>query len=350
LIGAVPGTSARAQWGYPGGFGGCGWMGWGVGTAEGDIARGMGSFLMGAGFYNEQTAVADSINTDTIMRWNEYVHEAQENLNRKRAQRTAQARERNTSSNESIQKRLRDNPEPRDIFQGSALNVALEEINDPRVYVKALQGAKVQIGGEKIRVIPFRYNAAAVTVGLHQLATGAFPPALSTPEFEADRAALKALDQQITEQVADDNEPDPATVQKLLGAIYAAEEKAARVLPANGLGRKQADKFLKALHGLVVMLKAPLLDPVLAGVEKRPETTLGELLSFMTAFNLRFGPAATPQQREVYRELHRLLAQLRDQVAPALATSAAPRLTGHDAEDFFAPMSFQDLQKKAPKP
>src|SRR5271166_1269500 len=169
----------------------------------------MGSFLMGAGFYNEQTAVADSINTDTVMRWNEYVHEAQENLNRKRGQRTAQARERTTNLNDSIQKRLRDNPEPRDIFQGSALNVALEEINDPRVYAKALQGAKVKIGGQKIRIIPFRYNAAALTVGLHQLASGTFPPSLSTPEFEAERAALKALDEQISQQVDDDKEPDP---------------------------------------------------------------------------------------------------------------------------------------------
>ena len=35
---AVQGGMARAQWGYPGGFGGFCWGGWGVGTAEGDIA------------------------------------------------------------------------------------------------------------------------------------------------------------------------------------------------------------------------------------------------------------------------------------------------------------------------
>ena len=32
-IWASQGGVAQAQWGYPGGFGGCGWMGWGVGTA-----------------------------------------------------------------------------------------------------------------------------------------------------------------------------------------------------------------------------------------------------------------------------------------------------------------------------
>ena len=203
------------------------------------------------------------------------MHESQENLNRKRGQRTAQARERTSSLNESIQNRLRDNPEQRDIFQGSALNVALEEINDPRVYVKALQAAKVKIGGEKIRIIPFRYNAAALTVGLHQLATGTFPPALSTPEFEADREALKALDQQITEQVDDDEEPDPATVQKLLAAIYGAEEKRPRFCPQTACNASRPTSSSRLCTDLVVMLKAPSLDPVLAGVEKRPNATPG---------------------------------------------------------------------------
>jgi hypothetical protein len=325
-------------------------MGWGVGTAEGDIARGLGEFAMGAGFYNKKTAIADSINTDTVMRWNEYVHEAQATLNRKRRERLAADRERISNFAEANQKRLRENPELRDIFQGSALNVSLDEINDPRVYAKALEGAKVRIGGEKVRLIPFRYSAAAVTVGLHQLASGEFPVALRTPDFEPERAALRTLDQQIAQQVEEEREPDPATVNKLLSTIYAAEEKAARLLPANSLEHKQADTFLKALHALVIMLKTPSLDPALAGVERRPETTLGELLNFMAAFNLRFGPATTPDQRGVYRELHPLLVRLREQVTPALATTAAPKLTGHDVEDFFSTMSYDDLQKKAPKP
>ena len=37
---------------------------------------------MGAGYYNQQTAVANSINTDTVMRWNKYVYESQMNANR----------------------------------------------------------------------------------------------------------------------------------------------------------------------------------------------------------------------------------------------------------------------------
>ena len=104
------------------------------------------------------------------------------------------------------------------------------------------------------------------------------------------------------------------------------------------------------MHGLAAMLKTPSLDVILAGVENRPETTLGELLNFMTAFNLRFGVATTPQQRQVYSMLYPKLVQLRDQIAPALASSAAPRISGHEPEDVFSVMNMKDLQKKAPQP
>ncbi len=78
------GTLAQAQFfGYPGGFGGFGWEGWGgAHTHDGDLARGMGVYAAGAGFYNKQTAIANSIDVDTVMRWNQYIHESQLDANR----------------------------------------------------------------------------------------------------------------------------------------------------------------------------------------------------------------------------------------------------------------------------
>ena len=64
---------ARAQYGYPAGYGGYGWGGWGS-TPQSALARGLGYFNMGRGAYNEDTAVARSINTDTVMRWNQYAY------------------------------------------------------------------------------------------------------------------------------------------------------------------------------------------------------------------------------------------------------------------------------------
>jgi hypothetical protein len=347
---ATQDTSAFAQWDFPVGMGMWGWGGWGVGTVEGDLAQGLGVFAMGAGIYNKQTAIAHAIDTETMIRWNEYVHEAQATANRQRQQRMAQDRERNTRLSDAIQKRLRENPEPRDIFQGSALNAALDDISDPRVYVKALQAAKVKVGGDAIRSIPFTYAAAAITVSIDQLVRGHLPASLRTPEFQAEREAIAELDRQIKEQVADDKDPDPATLKKLMSAIYATEEKVAQTYPRNSRERNEADRYLRALHGLAAMLKTPAIDLILAGVEKRPDATLGELLNFMRSFNLRFGVAATPRQRDVYTELFPKLAKLRSEVAPALAAAGAPHTSETAPEDFFSGMTYDDLQKKAPKP
>ena len=130
--------------------------------------------------------------------------------------------------------------------------------------------------------------------------------------------------------------------------IYTLEEKATSILPKNSLQLKQAQKYLKSLHGLVAMLKTPSLDTYLAGVEKKPETTLGELLRFMNAFNLRFGPATTAKQRDVYASLFPVMDKLRDEVAASVASTSVA--SPNAAQDFFSGMSFGDLGKSAPKP
>ena len=58
---------------------GWGWEGWGgwTNTPEGALAQGMGHFYKGAGIFNERTAIADSINADTLMRWNDYIFTGQ---------------------------------------------------------------------------------------------------------------------------------------------------------------------------------------------------------------------------------------------------------------------------------
>jgi AraC-like DNA-binding protein len=72
------GVEARAQYGYgygygyPAGYAGYGWGGWGS-TRGGSLARGLGVFSMGRGVYNLDTAQTRSINTNTVMRWNNFL-------------------------------------------------------------------------------------------------------------------------------------------------------------------------------------------------------------------------------------------------------------------------------------
>ena len=62
-----------AQYNYPYGTGysGGGFGGWSS-TVDGDVARGMGAFAAGEGIYNYNTAVANSINANTIVRGNSF--------------------------------------------------------------------------------------------------------------------------------------------------------------------------------------------------------------------------------------------------------------------------------------
>jgi hypothetical protein len=349
---ALQGTSAHAQWGYPIGYGGWGWGGWGASSLQGDMARGLGEFAMGAGFYNQQTAIAESINTDTVMRWNQYVYESQMESNRIYWANMAKQRAQTNLAAEQIKERLRNNPSPSDVYRGDAMNVAYDEINNPRVYAKALEAGKAKVGTQLIRNIPFQYASAAITLSIHQLAKGGPPQALLRPEFEEDRAQIKTLGAELRKQIEEGKDPDSGTIDKMLTMINKAEAKADSIFPKNSRDRIEADRFLKALHGLIAMLKTPAIDVILAGVEKRPEATLGELLHFMNAFNLRFGVASTPTQKQVYDELYPKLLALRNEVGPALAATAASTSPskGTEPHDFFQGMTYQDLQKKAPAP
>jgi hypothetical protein len=122
-LSSVPTVHAQG-WGWDA------WGGWGS-TPQGSIAQGMGHYYAGAGIFNERTAIADSINADTLMRWNDYIYQANDEAARRyvarRRANSANVRE----QNESIITRIRDNPTARDIEMGDALNAAVNQLTIP---------------------------------------------------------------------------------------------------------------------------------------------------------------------------------------------------------------------------
>ena len=91
---------------------GWGWEGWGgwTSTPEGALAQGMGHFYKGAGIFNERTAIADSINADTMMRWNDYLSAANQEGARRYVARRRENSANNRLQNDRIVSRIRDNP------------------------------------------------------------------------------------------------------------------------------------------------------------------------------------------------------------------------------------------------
>ena len=180
LILSVTGGTARAQYGW--GWGG--WGGWGGETPQGSIARGLGALYAGAGMYNEQTAVARSINEDTWQRWNQYLYLSNEEATRKYLAKKNFDTQNNKNAYNSIIKRLQDNPTAKDVDDGDALNAALDQLSDPRIQSSSLRMASDKIPANIIAEIPFRYASEAVTIIMSNL-KGAkqWPAALEIPRL-----------------------------------------------------------------------------------------------------------------------------------------------------------------------
>ena len=337
------GACAEAQYYYPAGYAGYGWNGWGAGggTVPGDIARGMGVFAAGAGYYNEQTAKATAINAETAMKWNEYWYRSQQAANRRYYARLAERKDQNVKSHEEIHARLRDNPTKYDIYRGDALNVALDELTSPQVYIRELKGASEKFPGEMIRDDPVQLRLGRrdrVRPPGHD--QGPDPPG-------PDTTAVRGRPGQDSRDRRHDpsggrggGEIDPETLDRMEAAIKALQAKVSAKLAANTKDRTEAERFLKAAAGLTRMLRTPAINVLLADVDKHPETTVGDLLGFMKAFNLRFGVADDLRERKVYDRLYPILAKLRDQARPDRKpgpTAEAEANVAHPI-DFFSAM------------
>jgi len=308
-------ASGEAQAQFYGGYGGYGWGGWGGGggsTAPGSIAAGLGYYNMGAGQYNLNTAEANSIDADTLMRWNEYMYESQQVANRREYLRRARLAKRDAQSGDELYKQVRDNPSDRDIQNGDALNAILAQLTNPRVHSTALRLIRTPVGGQAIREIPFANASEAVTISLHQLTgDGNWPTALQGETFSAER---KAYEDAIARALKEDEEGTIShqTLQDLNAATTRLRAKLEANKPSDPLQYTDAANYIKALAAMSRMLEKPQVEKVLAELEKVKETSLGSLLAFMHAYNLRFGTPTTDSQRAVYENLYPLMAEARD--------------------------------------
>jgi hypothetical protein len=345
------GSPARALGAYPGGFGGGGWGGWGgSATVLGDEARGMGIFAAGAGQYNLNTAQADAINIDTMMRFNEYLWESQQLANQRYFRKQAERRQLVNERIATTYARLRDNPDRADVHRGDALNVMLDELNAPGVYIRTIIAAQAPLASALVKNVPFRYAPQAISISLNDL-THRVPAVIKEPKFDKERLALEASTAKAKNESETDDQISIETLKSVQAAIKALHDKIKSDIPA-GRSRNEADNFLKAAYGLARMMESPEISVFLKELDKVDNTKLASLLGFMYSFNLRFAPAATPPQRNAYDEIFTKLRALRDQVFPQ---DDAPVVVGtpvHShpewATDFFSGMDLNEIQQKKP--
>jgi len=332
LILSMTGRDARAQWGY----GGWGWGGWGASTPQSAALQGAGYYAMGAGVYNLDTAQARSINANTAMKYNDYVAQVAQESARLHAARVNQQFAKNRALYEARQKQLRDNPSDRDIETGDALNVAVADLSDPRLGSSALRAAKVPVPASLIATVPFVYASERVTLMLDDLRTSVkWPEVFDGERFAKDQETFDDLRSRIR-QAADAGDVSAKILREAKGFVQDLRAKVEAQPLKDADHQKEALRFLTACTSLLGLLEKPNIGPALLELRKIQDTLVGNLLGFMHAYNLRFGAAKTPTERQAFHQLFAILDQTRDQIlAEARLDSSTARANPRDAEDFF---------------
>jgi hypothetical protein len=310
----------RAQWNYN-------WGGWGGGasTVQGDIAHGMGVFAAGAGQYNQQTAIAASINANTVMRVNQYMYMAQQEANQRQYVRTNRRIGRTNAAASETANRLRNNPDKGDIDRGDALNVLLDDLTAPELlHSSALRLAGSELQAAMVRDIPFRNASEAVTICLDQLTDPSrFPALLRSQALAKEREAFVSAVHDAKAQAQEQGElsSDAITrVQETGKALYAKAQSPDVV--ATPSERNEALNYLKGMAALARIAANTDTLQALRELKKIQTTHVANLMAFMHVYNLRFGPAETPEQRRVYQTLYPILKGDRDRIYASLGPQA----------------------------
>ncbi len=351
-------SPALAQ--YPGGYGGWGWHGWGGATAAGHTAAGMGAFAGGAGrgaanlgMGQMENSQARSANAQTAMAVNNYRWQCQQYTNASYYNSLAQKQQQNVATLNEIRLRILNNPTESDIANGDALNAIYDEITSPKVYSHTLDLAQRSMPGSVVRRIPFNKASAAMTYSLAEITSRDTVPAIfQKPVFNEQRANLRALAAQLQNEANVKQDPRPETLKKFRAALDGIKATLETITQPVTDERLDAEKYLKALYGLTMMLESPSYDVYLAAVEREQSVPLADILTFMHAFNLRFGVSKDPSTRELYSQLYGLLSDLRQRVnAPQdemMAAMTNPPQRDDRVTNFYGGMNYQHFNSPPP--
>jgi len=289
-------------------------------TVQGDALRGEGVFLMGAGYYNLNTAMANSINTDTWMRLNEYIYQSIKLENHEKALHRAEVMAKRRENYEKILDRNKNSPEERDVERGAALNAKLEELLNPKIQESVFSLSPVVLDGDTVRSIPFFYGSEGTIISINRVTPGKkrpWPVALRGDNFAHERDAyLKALEN--TKELQNQSKLSREAIESLGKTIDTLKMRLFNVIrPSRDKDYVEAEQFLNRLEDWKNQLRKQEIEKIAGEIEKYHGTTIHDLVRFMGRNNLRFGVAKIGDENELYTSLYAKMKQQLESVANA---------------------------------
>ena len=315
-------------------------------TVQGDVLRGEGVYLQGAGWYELNDARAAAINTRTAMAiadWNDQVYKA---YRREWDQQITRHKYATTKLQEEAQRkqaekeaRLRTNPTIEDMQSGDALNALLIELSDPSIDYAAWRLAQVPLPPElKLKKLIFRFAPKPGAKGSTELGQGvialarldqheSWPNLLRMPELAKEREAYEGAYRKLRDECVGDR-LDLATITGVDAAIQALKDKAAATIPTTRNFRSSAVAYVRDLGDATKMFSADTLDfagEIIRDTEGHEAATVGELLAFMRKYRLMFASAEkVPGGADLYARLYGLMREQRAKLKPRRDDPAGP--------------------------
>jgi hypothetical protein len=330
---------AGAQFMFPPGYGGFGMSEWGANPAAGYMA-GLGAFARGRGAYLLDKAQADAINVETMTKWNKALRARQaavrEDQAREAARRQAAREERVERAN---------------LRNGTALNNLLAQIFDIDPTAARTGRANAPLSMSAIREIPFEWDSEAISLCLDQMTGRNFVPApLTDSAYAQERDALQAAVHAALEEDARGT-VSMDTIKRINEAVANLRDKFKRNASRLDPGYDDALRYLSTMASLSRMLNDPSMQRFLEKFRDNEERTVGDLIAFMDSYNLRFGPATSNRQLEIYTRLVPILTGIRDSFKGVQSIPSSPDRTGEGlqqaAKEAFKSMKWEDLESHA---
>jgi hypothetical protein len=341
-------SEARAQWAY----GGWGWPGWDTAVTS-DHPGGPAHFAMGAGVHNSDPRIPHEL----VVRYNTHVSDTFWHVCRLGpAAQNPHRRELNRELYERHIAQLRQEPTPAQIEDGSALNVALADLSDPKLGSSVQRGATAPVPAALIAEVPFESATERVTFMLDELREAVTWPRVFPAEQFGD--AKKSFEDLVARMQREDEAAD-ISARTLADARRFLDDLRTRLDARpleNADDRADAQKFIKAASALVQLLEKPDIHRAISALSKVKDTSLANLLGFLHAFNLRFGPAKTLKEKQTYHRLFEIIDRARDEIfAAAKRAPGAPakNLDPSHVTDFYSklriPAHTQDPKRFPPE-
>ena len=173
------------------------------------------------------------------------------------------------------------------------------------------------------------------------------PPLLMRPTYVDERNALHSAVQAALEEDAKGT-VSSATSKRIAEAVSNFRAKFLKTTSDFELGYNDSLDYFTVMASLSRLLNDPSMQAFLKQLDNGQERTVGDLIAFMNAHNLRFGAATTDHQIAIYAGLVPVLTAIRDAPASQSAGASAPDRTGQGllsaAKQAFKNMSWEQLE------